>query len=208
MAPLTTRLANPRRQLPRVVALALAVTSGVYLGLAVATIGVLGPRAASDVPMAGLLSHAIGAAGRDLAAATAVVLTLGTTNAYINGAATMAGHLAGAASGSRAARPLRRLLAAVTAAGLLLITLYGLRLVRAVALVAVPTALVLAVYLGAMAAAARVLRGPARLAALPAALAVVVVLGCRNAASMSAITPASAQADKISSGSTMAWLLK
>jgi hypothetical protein len=41
----------------------------------------------------------------------------------------------------------------------------------------VPTALFLAVYLGAMTAAARVLRGPVRLAALPAALAVTAMLG-------------------------------
>ena len=41
----------------------------------------------------------------------------------------------------------------------------------------VPTVLFLTVYLGAMAAAARVLRGPARLAALPALLAVAVMLG-------------------------------
>ncbi len=55
--------------------------------------------------------------------------------------------------------------------------MYGLRLVSTAALVAVPTALFLTVYLGAMAAAARVLRGPARLAALPGALAVTVMLG-------------------------------
>src|SRR5215469_7964383 len=48
---------------------------------------------------------------------------------------------------------------------------------RPAALVAVPTALFLAVYLAAMAAAGRVLRGPVRLAALPAALAVAVMLG-------------------------------
>jgi amino acid efflux transporter len=279
VAPLTTRLANPRRQLPRIVALALSVTSAVYLGLAVATISVLGPHAVSDVPLAGLLNHAIGGPGRDVAAAAAVVLTLGATNAYINGAAAMAGHLARAARGSRDARPLRWLLGAVTAAGLLLISLYGLQMVSTAALVAVPTALFLAVYLGAMVAGARVLRGPARLAALPAALAVIVVLGfcgwaltipaavaltaiwphrarwrhrhscqladdaasgwcqrgadpgpavagtellaasagrlglpriggCKKAASTSAIGPASAQADKISSGSTMTWLLK
>ena len=70
-----------------------------------------------------------------------------------------------------------RLLAAITATGLLLIILYGLRIVSTAALVAVPTALFLAVYLGAMAAAARVLRGPVRLAALPAALAVTAMLG-------------------------------
>src|SRR5215468_767623 len=135
VAPLTTRFADPRRQLPRVVAIALAVTTVLYLGLAIATISVLGPQAATDGP------------------------------------------LAHAAPGRRGHGPVLRLLAAITAAGLLLIILYGLRIVSTAALVAVPTALFLAVYLGAMAAAARVLSGPVRLAALPAALAVTAMLG-------------------------------
>ena len=122
VAPLTTRFANPSRQLPRAVAIALAVTTALYLGLAVATISVLGPRAATDVPLAGLLSHAVGAAGPDVAAVAAIVLTLGATNAYINGAAAMAGQLAHAAPGSRRSAPMHRLLAAIAAAGLLLIT--------------------------------------------------------------------------------------
>ncbi len=82
-----------------------------------------------------------------------------------------------AAPGSRGPGPVLRLLAAITATGLLLIILYGLRIVSTAALVAVPTALFLAVYLGEMATAARVLRGPVRLAALPAALAVTAMLG-------------------------------
>ena len=177
VAPLTTRFADPGRQLPRVVAIALAVTTTLYLGLAIATISVLGPQAATDVPLAGLLSHAIGAAGPDIAAVAAIVLTLGATNAYINGAAAMAGQLARPASGRPGRGPVLWLLAAITATGLLLIILYGLRIVSTAALVAVPTALFLAVYLGTMVAAARVLRGPARLAALPAALAVTAMLG-------------------------------
>ncbi len=177
VAPLTTRFANPARQLPRAVAIALAVTTALYLGLAVATISVLGPRAATDVPLAGLLSHVAGAAGPEIAAVAAVVLTLGATNAYINGAAAMAGQLAHAAPGSHRFTPLHRLLAVIVAAGLLLILGYGLGIVSTTALVAVPTVLFLAVYLGAMIAAARVLRGPARLASLPAALAVTVMLG-------------------------------
>jgi len=177
VAPLTTRFADPSRQLPRAVAIALAVTTALYLGLAVATISVLGPRAATDVPLAGLLSHAIGAAGPDAAAVAAIVLTLGATNAYISGAAAIAGQLARAVPGARRAAPSVRLLAAIAAAGVLLITAYGLRIIGTTTLVAVPTALFLAVYLGAMAAAARLLRGPARLAALPAALAVTVMLG-------------------------------
>jgi amino acid efflux transporter len=107
----------------------------------------------------------------------AIVLTLGATNAYISGAAAMAGQLVRAEGGSRRSAPGLWLLAAIAAAGLLLIIGYGLRLVGTAALVAVPTALFLTVYLGAMAAAARVLRGPARLAALPGALAVAVMLG-------------------------------
>ena len=177
VAPLTTRFADPGRELPRVVAIALAVTTALYLGLAIATIGVLGPQAATDVPLAGLLSHAIGAAGPDIAAVAAIVLTLGATNAYINGAAAMAWQLARPASGRGGRGPVLRLLAAITATGLLLIILYGLRIVSIAVLVAVPTALFLAVYLGAMTAAARVLRGPVRLAALPAALAVTAMLG-------------------------------
>ena len=89
VAPLTTRFAEPSRQLPRAVAIALAVTTALYLGLAVATISVLGPRAATDVPLAALLSHAIGAAGPDAAAVAAIVLTIGAVNAYISGAAAL-----------------------------------------------------------------------------------------------------------------------
>src|SRR5215471_5181788 len=129
VAPLTTRFANPSRQLPRAVAIALAVTTALYLGLAVATISVLGPRAATDVPLAGLLSHAIGAAGPDAAAVAAIVLTLGATNAYISGAAAIAGQLAHAVPGSRPSAPMLRLLAAIAAVGLLLITGYGLRII-------------------------------------------------------------------------------
>ncbi len=176
VAPLTTRFADPARQLPRAVAIALAATTVLYLGLAVATIGVLGPRAATDVPLAGLLSHAVGAAGPDVAAVAAIVLTLGATNAYINGAAAMVGQLARPVPG-RAAAPLHRLLAAIGVTGLLLITLYGLGIVSTAALVAVPSTLFLAVYLGAMTAAVRVLRGRYAGPPLPAALAVAVMLG-------------------------------
>jgi amino acid efflux transporter len=184
VAPLTTRFTNPARQLPRVVAIALAVTSLLYLGLAVATIGVLGRGAGTLVPLAGLLRSAVGPAGTAAAAVAAVVLTLGATNAYINGAATMASALArpnpapgGAGGDAGPRRPAAWLLAAIAASGLLLIAAYGLGLASPASLVAVPTALFLGVYLGCMAAAARVLRGRARWAALPAGVAVLVMLG-------------------------------
>ena len=93
VAPLTTRFANPCRQLPRVIAIALAATTALYLGLAIAIISVLGRGAATAVPLADLLRLAIGPAGTVAAAAAAVVLTLGAVNAYVNGAATMARQL-------------------------------------------------------------------------------------------------------------------
>jgi amino acid efflux transporter len=208
VAPLTTQFADPSRQLARVVASALAVTSALYLGLAVVTVGVLGPRAVTMVPLAGLLQRAVGTAGPVVAAVAAVVLTLGTTNAYINGAATMAGQLSrgrdggageggageggageggsageggageggSAGEGGGARRSPLRFLAAIAASGLLLITLYGIGVVNPASLVAIPTALFLAVYLASMVAAVRVLRGPARWAAAVAAAAVAVML--------------------------------
>jgi amino acid efflux transporter len=180
VAPLTTAFPDPARQLTRVVAIALAVTSALYLGLAIVTVGVLGPGAATIVPLAELLQRAIGPAGSATAAVAAVVLTLGSVNAYINGGAAMAGHLMHPQEREKAGqpRPAPLFLIAVAGSGLLLITLYGLGRVSPAALVAIPTTLFLAVYLGSMLAAVRVLRGPARWAAVPASAAVAVMLAC------------------------------
>jgi len=184
VAPLTTRFTDPARQLPRVIGSALVVTSVLYLGLAIATISVLGRGAGISAPLAALLRDAAGPAGTVAAAVAAVVLTLGAVNAYVTGATEMAVELtrpeaarpaAGAATGA-ATRPAPRFLAAIAASGFALISLYGLGLVSPAALVAIPTTLFLVVYLGCMASAALVLRGPARLAAAPAAVIVAVVL--------------------------------
>lgn len=175
VAPLTSRFADPRRQLVRVVSIALAVTSVLYLALATATVGVLGRQADSLVPLAGLLRSAVGPAGTAGAAVAAVVLTLGATNAYINGATAMAGSLTRRRESPGGPVPV--FLAAIAVAGLLLITLYGLGLVTPSSLVAVPTACFLAVYLGCMLSALRLLRGPARWAAQPAGAAVLIMLG-------------------------------
>jgi len=169
VAPLTARFGDPARQLPRVIAIAFAVTTALYLGLAVATIAVLGPGAGTEVPLAELLRHAVGPAGRAVAAVAAVLLTLGATNAYLSGAAAMAAEL----TGRRSARPL---LALIAAAGLLVIGLYATRVVSTAQLVEIPTTLFLAVYLACTLSAARTLAGGARRAAVPAVLAVAAVL--------------------------------
>ena len=64
VAPLTTRFADPSRQLPRVIGIALAATTALYLSIAVAVIGVLGPGAATSVPLADLLRRSIGVGWR------------------------------------------------------------------------------------------------------------------------------------------------
>lgn len=180
VAPLTTRFTSPSRQLPRVIGSALAVTSVLYLGLAIATISVLGTGAGISAPLAALLRDAAGPAGGVAAAVAAVVLTLGAVNAYVTGATEMAVELTRPGGDRPAAgavtRPAPRFLAAIAASGFALISLYGLGLVSPAALVAIPTTLFLVVYLGCMASAARVLHGPARLAAAPAAVIVAVVL--------------------------------
>jgi len=184
VAPLTAQFADPTRQLPRVVGITLAVTTVLYLGLAVATISVLGTGGGSMAPLADLLRHAVGPAGTAAGAVAAIVLTLGAVNAYVNGAAAMSGRLlvrgpAGAArpAADEGRRPARLLLiAAIAIPGLPLIALYGVGLVSPVSLVTIPTTLFLTVYLGSMLAATRVLRGPARLAAVPATAATAVML--------------------------------
>jgi amino acid efflux transporter len=195
VAPLTAQFADPARQLPRVVGITLAVTTVLYLGLAVVTIAVLGTGGGSMAPLADLLRHAVGPAGTAAGAVAAIVLTLGAVNAYVNGAAAMTGRLLGGPgphrpAGTAAARPAageadgRRprppgrllLLAAIAGTGLPLIALYGVGLVSPVSLVAIPTTLFLTVYLGSMLAATRVLHGLARLAAVPATAATLVML--------------------------------
>ncbi len=186
VAPLTTRFRDPRRQLTRVIAIALAVTTVIYLGLAVTVVGVLGPDAGSSIPLAGLLAAAIGAAGPAIAAIAAVILTLGATNSYITGATAMVGMLPPLGAGRPGALSMERpgnrsgarrgLLAAIAAIGFPLITLYGAGLISVTPLVAIPTTLFLAVYLGCMVAAIRLLRGLGRAAAVPAAVAVAALL--------------------------------
>lgn len=126
----------------------------------VASLGQSGPV---DVPLARLLELAVGPAGTAVAAAAAVVLTLGSVNAYLSGAVQMAG--------SRL-----RILAPVAACGLVILGLYGLGGANIDALVEVPTAMFVCVYLACLAAGTRLLAGRARLAAIVALPAVATIL--------------------------------
>ena len=96
VAPLTGRLRAG--QLSRVIGIAFTVTAVLYLGLAVATVSCLGQGADLSVPLADLLQLAVGPAGRAIAAAAALILTAGSVNAYLSGAAEMLRELTAAPS--------------------------------------------------------------------------------------------------------------
>ena len=94
-------LKDPRRQLPRALAGALAVIVVLYLGLAVATIGI---DTSSDVPLADLMAAGLGAPGRTITAGLAVLLTVGVMNTYVAAAGRLFGTLAPQARITRCCR--------------------------------------------------------------------------------------------------------
>ncbi|MCK7623189.1 APC family permease [Streptomyces sp. RS10V-4] len=98
---LSGEFADPARDLPRVTRRTLAVITVLYLGLAVATIGALGPAAArTGTPLTALLAQSVGTAARPVAAAAALFLTFGAVNSYLAGASRL-----GAALGRDGAAP-------------------------------------------------------------------------------------------------------
>jgi amino acid efflux transporter len=195
VAPLTRRVANPRRALPRITATSFAVTAVIYLALAASVVAVLGPRAATTAPIAALMRIALGAPGPYLVAGAAALLTLATVNAYLTGAAALTAHLraeprpepstppapatptdpAPAAPDSPARS--RGFFALVAAAGLIELAADNAGLLDPARMVTLPTALFLIVYIGSTASAVRLLPGPLlRLAAIAACAASALIL--------------------------------
>jgi amino acid efflux transporter len=92
---------TPRRDVPRATAIAIVVVGLLYLGVAAASILVLGPATGStEAPLAELLAIGVGGPVRTITAFVAVLLTLGAMNAYFAGAAKL-----GAALGRDGALP-------------------------------------------------------------------------------------------------------
>jgi amino acid efflux transporter len=164
---------RPERDLPRAVAVAFGVVTLVYVGLAVATIGVtLGTE--SRVPLADLISVGFGQLGRDATAVLAVALTMGTMNVYLAGAAKLAAALAQAGAlpawfaGDAQRSVPRRPLAVIAAVGATLLAGLVLGLGSAEGLIRATSALFVAVYVLALLSAVRILDGRVRLAAVSA----------------------------------------
>ncbi|MER6070083.1 amino acid permease [Streptomyces sp. NPDC001817] len=92
---------RPARDLPRATAMAVTVVGVLYLAVAATGVLVLGPAdGTSDAPLAELLALGVGGTVHVPAAAAALLLTLGTMNAYFAGAARL-----GAALGRDGALP-------------------------------------------------------------------------------------------------------
>jgi amino acid efflux transporter len=178
IAPLTARFSDPRRQLPKVIGIAFAVTTVIYLSLAGITVAALGTRAGTEVPLSALLSLAFGPAGSAVAAGAAIALTVGTTNAYFTGGATLARSLTARGRrrrGDRLGIPPWLLIVMLTA-GMVATWLLGTGTISVSAMVTVPSTFFLVVYLGCTVSGWRTLTGPPRVVAAVATVAVAAVL--------------------------------
>ncbi|GAB3895343.1 hypothetical protein GCM10027612_47960 [Microbispora bryophytorum subsp. camponoti] len=177
---------RPQRDLPRATAAAVTIVGVLYLLVAFATVAVLGSGAArTSAPLGELMAIGLGGNARWLAAAAAVLLTLGAMNAYYAGAAKLGaalgrdGALPGRlAEGSVAGEVPRRSLAvnsAMSFAALVVVVATG---VGSRPLVLLTTGSFVAVYAIGVAAAIKLLprRSLGRATAIAALVAVVALL--------------------------------
>jgi amino acid efflux transporter len=124
---LAAEFRRPARDLPLATGIAVCVVGLLYMGVATASVLVLGPAAGkSSAPLAELLATGLGGKVQVLAAAAALLLTLGTMNAYFAGAAKLGAALgrdgalpAWLAAGSRAGDVPRRSLLVVAVLALI-----------------------------------------------------------------------------------------
>jgi amino acid efflux transporter len=156
---------RPARDLPRATAIALVVVGVLYLGIAGASVLVLGGSGGSTgAPLAELLAVGVGGHVKPLAAGAAVLLTLGTMNAYYAGAAKLGAALgrdgalpAWLARGSSAGEVPRRSLLLVSGLSALALAVAGLSGLGPRSMVLLTTGSFVLVYALGAAAALRLL---------------------------------------------------
>ncbi|CAN7299407.1 amino acid permease [Trinickia sp. LjRoot230] len=156
---------RPARDLPLASGIAVVVVGMLYLAVAGASVLVLGPSGGhSSAPLAELLVLGIGGKIRIVAAGAALLLTLGTMNAYFAGAAKLGAALgrdgalpAWLAQGSRAGDVPRRSLAVVAGLSALAMAVVAAAGVGAQPLVLLTTGSFVTVYALGTAAALRLL---------------------------------------------------
>ncbi|ORT57366.1 amino acid permease [Streptomyces sp. CB03238] len=188
MTHLAGEFARPERDIKRATTGALVLIGVLYLLLATTTVLVLGgSEEAAETPLASLLTYGFGSAGPALATLVAVLVTLGTINAYVGSTAKLGAALArdgalprylapGAETGGVPRRSLF-VVSLVSGAALALATRAG---VGVEVLMLGCTACLIAVYVVGTAAGIRLLRdggGGARLMAGLALVMLICVLG-------------------------------
>ncbi|GAB2966268.1 APC family permease [Saccharothrix stipae] len=174
---------HPARDLPRATGIAVAIVGLLYLSVAFAIIAVLGPAAADgEAPLGQLIARTVGGDVKVVAAVAAVLLTIGSINAYMASASKLSAALArdGAfphrlSGGAVAGEVPRRSLVVVVALCYLSLAVAIGTGTGAKLLVLLTTGQFVAVYLIGTAAALKILptRSPAWYAALVAFLGVV-----------------------------------
>lgn len=185
---------DPARDLPRAVAATVVIVTVLYVGTAASVVltGTYGSPTTDRIAIGLLLQHALGAASTPIAAFLAVVISLGTTNAFVAGVSRLAAALArdgwlpaGVARVSKSGVPVGGVLAvaALATAGLALAALFGW---GTETLVVVPATLVVAVYVVAAAAAIRLLPGWGRVSG---AITLVLTLAIVPTAASHALIP-------------------
>jgi amino acid efflux transporter len=179
MAQLAGDFRDPARELPRAMALAFAVITVLYAGLAVATIVTAARH--SRVPLADLIAVGFGRAGRDATAVLAVALTMGTMNVYTGASAKLAAALASEralpawfAGDAHRSIP-RRPLLALGGSAVVLLSALAAGFSSTSDLIRATSACFIVVYVFALAAAVRLLAGQLRVAAVGALALVCVV---------------------------------
>jgi amino acid efflux transporter len=171
VAQLAGEFERPTTQIPRAMLTAFGAVTVLYIGLAVATVGV-SSGSSSTVPLADLIAIGYGSWGRDATAVIAVALTIGTMNVYVGGASKLAAALA--RSGSLPAWLAGDAHRSIPRRPLLVIAMFGVPLLVALLLgvgsagdlVRATSACWVAVYVATTLSAVRILRGLARAAAL------------------------------------------
>src|SRR4051794_24671034 len=171
VAQLAGEFRRPGHDLPRAIGVAFALVTILYVGVAVATIGVTaGTR--SRVPLADLIAVGFGRAGRDATAVLAVALTMGTMNVYTGGMAKLAAALATEGAlprwlGADVHRSVpRRPLFVIAAAGMALLAGLVAGFSSTSDLIRATSACFIAVYLLAVLSAVRILDGRVRAVAV------------------------------------------
>lgn len=183
VAHLVGEFRRPNRDVPRAVGITIVIVTVLYLGIAVAVVltGTYGSPETDHIAIGLLLQEAFGGHAALAAAVIAVVISLGTTNAFIAGVSRLGYSLA---KEGWLPRPAAYVSSSVPVGGVLAVALVafgGLGLAWLCSwgtetLVVIPSTLVVFVYLAAAVAGIKLLSGRGRAVAIVSVVLIAVVV--------------------------------